>query len=275
MDPMNRSTSSLNDPMPGTAAADASQAALRDEAVRADDVSRAAGARHADDNPGDEIGEAVGGISGVLTGAALGSLGGPIGTVIGGIAGAVSGWWAGRAISEAASHATDEDDAYYRGEYERVIERRVDGAADVPAGGASASTSSTAGVGPAAARGYDGVRPAYQLGHLAGRNPDYHGRGFDEVEPELRHGWTDAVSRDHGDWDSVRPHVRAAYERSQATYVGSGASAGTQITGGLSALAAGATYAAGRSGFGDGRPAGDAGAGGDPSDRARRAGPAA
>ena len=231
-----RSTSSLNDPMPGTAAAAASEASLHDSAVtsrHAADASGAATPRHADANPGDEIGEAVGGISGVLTGAALGSLGGPIGTVIGGIAGAVSGWWAGRAISEAASHATnDEDDAYYRGEYERAITRRVErgddaeDAARATVSGASAATSSTAHVPPAAARGYDSVRPAYQLGHLAGRNPDYHGRSFDEVEADLRHGWSDDVSRQHGPWDEVRGHVRAAYDRSQANYVGSGGSAG-------------------------------------------------
>lgn len=252
MDPHTRSTSSLNDPMPGTlAASDATPASVPPTPV--DDRRLADGSSH----PGDEIGEAVGGISGVLTGAALGSLGGPIGTVIGGIAGAVSGWWAGRAISEAASHATDEDESYYRGEYERAIERRVERAAD-----AADATDAPA----APARGYDAVRPAYQLGHLAGRNPDYQGRGFEDVEPELRHGWTDDVSRDHGAWDSVRGHVRAAYERSQAGYVGSGGSAGTEVRGGMSALAAGATYVAGRSGFGDGRPPADA-AGGDPTER--------
>jgi hypothetical protein len=141
------------------------------------------------DHPGDEIGEAVGGISGVLTGAALGSLGGPIGTIIGGIAGAVSGWWAGRAISESAYHATHQDDEFYRGRH----------AAATPE------------------RSYDDVRPAYQLGHVAGRNPDYAGRTFDEVEGDLRHGWNDDVSTRHGSWDQVRGYARAAFERSRET----------------------------------------------------------
>ena len=155
------------------------------------DVDRDATELRRDDvNPGDEIGEAVGGISGVLTGAALGSLGGPIGTIIGGIAGAVSGWWAGRAISEAASHATNDDDEYYRTHYE-----------------GSQSGGST--------RSYDDVRPAYQLGHLAGRNPDYKSRSFDEIETDLRHGWSGDVTQRHGDWHDVRDYARHGYERTR------------------------------------------------------------
>jgi hypothetical protein len=157
------------------------------------DVDRDASDLRRDDvNPGDEIGEAVGGISGVLTGAALGSLGGPIGTIIGGIAGAVSGWWAGRAISEAASHATNDDDDYYRTHYE----------------GSRTATG--------AARTYDDVRPAYQLGHIAGRNPDYKSRSFDEVETDLRHGWSGDVTQRHGDWNEVRDYARHGYERSRS-----------------------------------------------------------
>jgi hypothetical protein len=168
----------------GTGASDAARA----EARRADDM------RRTDGNAGDEIGEAVGGISGVLTGAALGSLGGPIGTIIGGIAGAVSGWWAGRAISEAASHTTNDDDEYYRTHYE--------------------SAGSTA-----ASRTYDDVRPAYHLGHIAGRNPDYKTRSFDEVETDLRHGWTGDVTQQHGQWNEVRDYARHGYERARGENV--------------------------------------------------------
>src|SRR5512132_519621 len=118
---------------------------------------------HHDDNPsvGDEIGEAAGGISGVLAGAAIGSVGGPVGTIIGGIAGAVSGWWAGRAISEAASHVTHDDEDYFRRHYERSPSRLAD-------------------------RSYEDVRPAYQIGHLAARNPDYAERKFEDVETDLQ-----------------------------------------------------------------------------------------
>ena len=209
--PPDRSTGALSDPLPHTPAAAAMRDALpdptvdpgnvhgghargdtpagtRDAAAEADDArAGAAPGVHA----GDEVGEAVGGISGVLTGAALGSLGGPIGTIIGGVAGAVSGWWAGRTISEAAYHASHDDDAFYRDRH---------AAAGAPAG-----------------RGYEDVRPAYQLGHVAGRNPDYRGRTFDDVEADLRHGWSDAVSARHGRWDEVRGYARDAFERSRAT----------------------------------------------------------
>jgi hypothetical protein len=174
-----------------------------------------------DDNPGDEIGEAVGGISGVLTGAALGSLGGPIGTIIGGIAGAVSGWWAGKAISEAASHVTHDDEAYYRTHYEALPDRPAD-------------------------RSYDDVRPAYQIGHLAGRNPEYHGRSFEEVESDLQRGWSGDVSARHGDWQQVRHYARNAYERGRSSF-GTGAvpgSATSSATTGGAGVASGAAMGA-------------------------------
>ena len=182
---------------------------MNDDLLRDDARARASGSTgdHADrdrrvpddlrrdDTTGDEVGEAVGGISGVLTGAALGSLGGPIGTIIGGIAGAVSGWWAGKAISEAARHVTDEDEAFYREHYHGAGARLAD-------------------------RTYDDVRPAYQLGHIAGRNPDYASRSFDEVEPDLQRGWTSEVAARHGEWSSVRQYAREAYDRGRGTGLG-------------------------------------------------------
>lgn len=164
---------------------------------RAADNARAAGSHvtsdnvvHHDDHPsvGDQVGEAAGGISGVLAGAAIGSVAGPIGTVIGGIAGAIGGWWTGRAISEAASNFTHADDAHYRDAYEGSDARLGD-------------------------RKYDDVRPAYQLGHLASRNPDYQGRDFEEIETDLQSGWTDDVSRSSGKWQEVRGFARDAFVR--------------------------------------------------------------
>ena len=178
----------------------------RDE-LRSDDRDvtarpiREGGALDADDVPGvgDHIGEAAGGISGVLTGAAIGSAGGPVGTLIGGIAGAIGGWWAGHALSEAAQRYTDEDDSYYREQYESSATRASD-------------------------RTYDDVRPAYQLGHVARLNPDYTGREFEEIEPDLQHGWRGEIRARHGDWTSVRGYAREAYGR--------GASGGLAALGG-------------------------------------------
>jgi hypothetical protein len=150
---------------------------------------------HHDDRPptsGEEVGEAAGGISGVVAGSVIGSAVGPIGTVIGGIAGAVGGWWAGHAIADAIEGFTPEDDAFYRDHYDRSDSRLAD-------------------------RSYTDVRPAYQLGHLAARNPEYRGRSFDAVESDLRRGWDTKTSTAHGEWDHVKGYARDAYARSAGT----------------------------------------------------------
>jgi hypothetical protein len=148
-----------------------------------------------DDNPGvaDHIGEAAGGISGVTAGAAIGSAVGPIGTVIGGIVGAMGGWWTGRAVAEAATAVTTDDENYYRSHYDKT---------------------------PIADRRYDDVRPAYHLGHIASRNPDYRSRSFEEIESDLRSGWSKNSSL--GSWDSVRGYAREGYIRGMSTLKAAG-----------------------------------------------------
>lgn len=136
----------------------------------------------------EDVGEAAGGITGVVAGASIGSIAGPIGTIIGGIAGAVGGWWAGRAIGDAAQHYTEHDDTFYRDQYEGSSDRLAD-------------------------RSYEQVRPAYQLGHLAAHNPEYAGRPFEVVEPDLRRGWDANASAQHGEWQQVRGYARDAYAR--------------------------------------------------------------
>jgi hypothetical protein len=165
--------------------------------------------RDDDATTSDYVGEAAGGISGGLAGAAIGSIGGPVGTLIGGLAGVVGGWWAGRSIAEAAKDYGTDDDRYYRTHYE---------------------TGSRVGN-----RSYDDVRPAYQLGHLASRNPDYHGRDFDTVERDLRRGWSDEVGARHGDWSSVRGYAREGYTRGTSTLGERSAHAADRVATGLEA----------------------------------------
>lgn len=145
-----------------------------------------AGRQEQEDNR-ETIGEGVGGVAGAATGAALGSLAGPLGTVIGGIAGAVGGWWTGKAAADAASGIDSSDEDHYR----LHLASRAGG------------------------RDYESVRPAYHLGHVAGFNPDYQGRSFDEVEPHLRAGWTNDVASQSGRWEDVRDYAQSAYERGQ------------------------------------------------------------
>ena len=132
------------------------------------------------------VGGTVGGVGGAAVGAGIGTLiAGPIGTAIGAIAGAVGGWWAGHATAAAADYK-ESDDLAYRSDYETAETRIAD-------------------------RGYDDVRPAYQLGHIARRNPDYAGKKFEEVESDLEKGWTTDLRTKHGDWSAVRRHAHSAY----------------------------------------------------------------
>lgn len=136
-----------------------------------------------DHNPGvgEQAGEGVGGIGGTLAGAGIGSLAGPIGTVIGGIAGALGGWWAGEKVGRAAEDF-GETEPYYRSHFDENRLSDVD---------------------------WNTARTGYGLGHVAGRNPTYRGRSYEEVEADLRTGWRD---RD-GDFETMRPYVRHGYAR--------------------------------------------------------------
>ena len=166
--------------------------AFADRTVRASDGDMV-GHGH-EPTVGDQVGEAAGGIGGVLAGAAIGSIAGPVGTVIGGIAGAIGGWWTGRALAEAASNFSHADDEHFRTDYEA----RGVGASNID-------------------RSYDRVRPAYQLGYLASRNPEYAGRPFEEIEPHLESGWTGNADVDGTDWNEMRDYARTAYVRGAAS----------------------------------------------------------
>lgn len=163
-------------------------------------ADKALGSHNEPTTTGDVVGETTGGLAGAATGAALGSLGGPLGTIIGGIAGAAGGWWTGRAVSEAAS-SFDNDDDYYRNSY--------------------SSRSGTSGTGSSSSSrssmDYDSARPAYQLGHVAGMNPDYANRSYSDVEPELRRGYESYASNNANAprYEDVRNHVADAYQRGQ------------------------------------------------------------
>ena len=136
----------------------------------------------------DEAGEAVGGIGGTFVGAAIGAAGGPIGMIIGGMAGAIGGWWSGRAVTEAVSKVSHTDDDFYREFYETSPHKLAD-------------------------RSYDDVRPAYQLGHIASHNPAYANSTWNDVQSDLRRGWTTEHARTYGEWDAASNFVRDGFTR--------------------------------------------------------------
>lgn len=150
--------------------------------------------------------EGVGGAAAGAAGAAIGAMAGPIGMLVGGIAGIVGGWWAGKAAAEATHKYSDTDDQIYRDTYESSPSRIAD-------------------------RSYDQVRPAYQLGHIAGMNPEYRDRDFDAVEGDLQRGWTGDVAAKHGDWSTARPFARDAFTRSRAAAAGSTAAGAVREAG--------------------------------------------
>jgi hypothetical protein len=133
--------------------------------------------------------EGTGGFLGGVSGLALGAAAGPVGAILGALAGAVGGWWAGR---EVANALTEDDDSFYRSEYEHAPDRLAD-------------------------RSYEQVRPAYVAGHLAGRNPEYTGRSFEEIEGDLRGGWRDGVGVQGGGatWPAMRGYAQSAFERAR------------------------------------------------------------
>jgi hypothetical protein len=106
--------------------------------------------------------------------------------VIAGVAlAAAGGYWASRKLASAAAELSEEEERDCRTYYETHAVR-------------------TSGV------PYGQARTVYVLGYVAGRNPDYAGRGYEEVEPHLRGGYT---GRRAGSYDALRDFGRRGYER--------------------------------------------------------------
>jgi len=99
----------------------------------------------------------------------------------------------GATATKAATAVTTDDDNYYRKHYDAT---------------------------PIGDRSYDQVRPAYHIGQIASRNPDYRGRSFDDIDADLRRGW----AKDHAQtWDSVRSYASEGYRRGASVLGNAGA----------------------------------------------------
>jgi hypothetical protein len=64
-------------------------------------------------------------------------------------------------------------------------------------------------------RSYDHARPLYQFGHMARQNPEYQGRAFHDVEPDLQRHWGTEQTQQHGPWPDVRGFVEFGYSGDQ------------------------------------------------------------
>jgi hypothetical protein len=116
-------------------------------------------------------------------GAALHFAAGPLARIIGAMAGTLGGWW--KLASEQSHSLPAAEDKACQAHFALMTVIPAD-------------------------LSYDRAKTGYALGYVAGRNPDYAGRTFDEVEGDLRTGFsTDGT----GEYDRLRDFARYGYER--------------------------------------------------------------
>ena len=100
----------------------------------------------------------------------------------------LGGWWTEREVTAKVREVTFEDDVVYRAHYDFSPTRLAD-------------------------RSYEVVRPAYLIGHIAGANPTYEGLSFEQIEADLRAGWTEEIRARHGEWEAARQYAKEAFAR--------------------------------------------------------------
>ncbi|HEX4936387.1 MAG TPA: hypothetical protein VFV33_24565 [Gemmatimonadaceae bacterium] len=130
---------------------------------------------------GTGLGAAAGGLA---AGAAAGTVAGPVGTVVGAAIGALVGGLAGKGVAEMIDPTVE--DAYWRDNYSS----RPYVTADTT---------------------FDDYAPAYRYGYES--YPRYHGRTFDDIEPELSRDWDRARGNSSLTWDRARFAARDSWDR--------------------------------------------------------------
>lgn len=135
--------------------------------------------------PFEQIGESVGGTVGKMAGRANDMAMNALGSLFGTALQQMGGWWSTPDAEKAASSFTEDEDRVFREHH--------------------TSASGTAGT-----RDYESARTAYRFGHLAGQNPEYQSKPFDQVEAEVERAWT-ALGREGTNWAEVRDQVRYGY----------------------------------------------------------------
>jgi hypothetical protein len=136
----------------------------------------------AEENKGtfEKVGSSAGGFAGKAADVGVDVMSSMIRTA----AGLFGGWWSDRSADEVTRSFGASEDSACRRHFENA----------------------------ARDRSYDNVRPLYQFGHLAGQNPDYQGRSFEEVEGDLEKTWSGDQREKYGEWTAVRDYVGTGYK---------------------------------------------------------------
>ena len=157
----------------------------RNRTANRDPISGALGSHPVGTGLGAVAGGLAGGIgAGAVAGAVTGTVIGPVGTAIGAVVGAVAGGLAGKGVAEMIDPTAE--DAYWRDNY-----------------------SSRPYVGSGGT--YDDYGPAYRYG-VDGYG-QYHGRTFDQAEPEMMRDWQRAKGSSKLTWDNAKHATRDSWQR--------------------------------------------------------------
>jgi hypothetical protein len=145
--------------------------------------------RRNDDDRGtfERTGEQLGGDAGRAFGRGTDMAAGMLGSLLGSAMSSLGEWWTSPEAQRAAQSFDQSRDHSCRDHFE------------------SSSMS--------AEREYHDVRPHYQFGHMAQQNPQYRGRAFEDVEPELRSAWQAGSGESQTDWPEVRGYVGFGYSQ--------------------------------------------------------------
>jgi hypothetical protein len=140
----------------------------------------------------ERLGETLGGMAGRTAGRATdmamdaaGTAMNVAGSIVGSLLRRMGPWWSGPQAARATETFSEEQDRACREHFESKAR----------SGGS----------------GYESARPLYQFGHVAGHNPEYQGKAFDDVEAELQRKWEAAAREGFGDWNEVRDYVNYGY----------------------------------------------------------------
>jgi len=145
-------------------------------------------AQEREKGPFEQIGETVGGAVGKAAGRANDLAMNAVGSAIGALLQGMGAWWSSPDAEQASRAFDDRTDRACR---EHFSSTRRGGSGRMP--------------------DYESARPLYQFGYMAGRNPEYQSKPFDQVEADLERAW-ERVGRDRfGAWQEVREQVGFGY----------------------------------------------------------------